>query len=80
MTNDRVIQKLQALNERLGATLDDAAFEAIDEAIEALHRCDLQHSSAEPKPDPPSNYCPKCGHAMSVHRNGVCPPNRGAEP
>lgn len=77
MTNDRVIQQLQSLSERFGAVLDDEAFEAIDQAIEALHRDDVTPSAAEPS----GELCPRHGQIVETG----CPAckralNRPAEP
>jgi len=35
----------------------------------------LEHieAASEPKADPPSKYCQRCGHALTAHAHGVCP-------
>jgi hypothetical protein len=60
MINDRVVQKLKALNERYGAMLDDEAFEALDHAIEALQGCEV-------------GRCPICSRWLET-RCPVCGP------
>lgn len=50
MSNDREIDGLRKLADKYGLQYDDA--ETIDQAIEALHRCDVAHSAAEPRAEP----------------------------